>query len=91
MSYGDDNTWYVCSENIDVTLEKLEKVGKFFLEWFSSNFLKANADKCHLILSMDELFSINIDNEVIKNSNNKKLLGINLNNKLGFDTHVAKI
>ena len=38
----------------------------------------------------NEPFSINIDNEVIKNSN-KKLLGINLNNRLGFDTHVANI
>ena len=91
MSYADDKTPYVCSENIDVTLEKLEKVGKVLFEWFSNNFLKANADKCHLILSTDEPFSINIDNEVIKNSNNKKLLGINLNNRLGFDTHVASI
>ena len=51
-------------------------------------FLK---DKCHLVLSTGEPFSINIDNKVIKNSNNKKLLGINLNNKLGFDTHVINI
>ena len=42
-------------------------------------------------LSTDEPLSINIGNEVIKNSNNKKLLGINLNNRLGFDTHVANI
>ena len=76
MSYGDDNTPHLCSENIDVTLEK---VGKVLFQWFSNSFLKANADKCHLILSTDEPFSINIDNEVIKNSN-KKLLGINLNN-----------
>ena len=48
-------------------------------------------DKCHLILSTDEPFSINIDNEVITNSNNKKLLGINLNNRIGFDTRVANI
>ena len=54
-------------------------------------FLKANADKCNFILSTDETVSINIDNEVIKNSNNKKLLGINLNNRLGFDTHETNI
>ena len=41
--------------------------------------------------STDELVSINIDNEVIKNSNNKKLLAINLSNILGFDTHVANV
>ena len=91
MSLADDITPYVCSKNADVTLEKLEEVGKVLFKWFSKHFLKANANKCHLILSTDEPFSINIDNEVIKNSNNKKLLGINLNNRLGFDTHVANI
>ena len=53
---------YVHSENVDVTLEKLEEVGKVLFEWFSSNFLKTNANKCHLILSLNEPFSINIDN-----------------------------
>ena len=91
MSYADDNTPYVCSENVDVTLEKLEEVEKVLFKQFSNNFLKANADKCHLILSTDEPSSINVGNEVIKNSSNKKLLGINLNNRLGFDTHVANI
>ena len=81
----------MCSKNVDVTLEKLEEVGKVLFEWLSNNFLKANAHKCHLILTTDEPFSIDIDNDVIKNSNNKKLLGINLNNRLGFDTHVANI
>ena len=68
--------------------KKIEKVGKILFEWFSNNFLNVNADKFHLILSMDELVSININNEVIKNSNYKKLLVVNLNNRLGFDTHV---
>ena len=66
MSSADDNTPYVCSENADVTQEKLEEVGNVLFD-----FVKANADKCHLILSTDEPFSINKDNEVIKNSNNK--------------------
>ena len=91
MSYAEDSTPYVCSENIDVTLEKLEEVGKVLFEWFSNNFLKANADKCHLILSTDETFSFNVDNEVIKSRNNEKLLGINFNNRLGFDTHITNI
>ena len=91
ISYADDNTPYVCSENIDVVLEKLKEVGKALFECFSNNLLKTNPDQCYLILSTDEPFSIYIDKEVIKNSSNKKLLGINLNNRLGFDTHVANI
>ena len=84
----DHDTPYMCSEYVNVTLEKLEELGRVLFDWFSSNFLKAIADKCHLILSTDEPFSINIDNEVIKNSNDKKRLGINLKNELDFDTHV---
>ena len=91
MSYADDSTPYVCSKNVDVTPEKLKEVEKVLFEWFSNNFFKINADKCHFILSTDEPFSINIDNDVIKKSNKKKLLGINLNNRLGFDTHVKNI
>ena len=91
MSYADDNTPYMCSDSVGVTLGKLEEVGKVLFEWFSNIFLKANGDKCRLILSTDEPFSINIDNEVIKNSNNRKVLGINLNNSLGFDNHVINI
>ena len=81
----------MCSENVDVVLEKLEEAGKILFEWFSNNFLMADADKCHLILSTDKPFSIKIDNKVIENSNDKKLLGVNLNNKLGVDIHVTNI
>ena len=40
---------------------------------------------------MEESFSVNIDNEVIKNINDKKLLGCNLNNRLGFNINVTNI
>ena len=33
----------MCSENKDVTLEKLKEVGKKPFEWFSNKFLKASA------------------------------------------------
>ena len=36
MCYADDNTPYVCSGNVDVTLEKLEEVEKVLFEWFSN-------------------------------------------------------
>ena len=43
MRYVDDNTPYLCCENIDVFLEKLEKVGKILFGWVKNNFLKTNA------------------------------------------------
>ena len=56
-----------------------------------SYFLKANAEKRHLFLNTDEPFSINIDNAIIKNSNDKKLLRVSLNNRLGLDNQVTNI
>lgn len=53
------------SKNINFTLEKLQEGGKLLFEWFSNSFLKANADKCHLILKTCELFPINIDRSLI--------------------------
>ena len=56
------------SQNFDVTVKTPEKVGKTLFEWFSNNILKANAEKCYLVLSIYETLSVNIDNEVIKDS-----------------------
>ena len=49
VNYADDNTQHACSENIDMNLEKMQEVENTLSEWFSTNFLKTNADKCHLI------------------------------------------
>ena len=88
MNYADDKTLHVFSENVDVILENLVEIGRVLFQWFSNNFLKANVDKCHRILSTDEPF---IGHEVIKNSNDKELLKANLNNRLSFDIDEANI
>ena len=48
MSYADDNTPYVYSENVNVTQEELEDVEKVIFKWFSNNFFKG---KCWQISS----------------------------------------
>ena len=53
--------------------------------------MKANHNKCHLLLSSHEYANIQIANETIKSSTSKKLLGENIDNKLEFDKHVENI
>ena len=67
------------------------KYEEYFLNGFRTIFSKSNTDKYHLNLSMDETFSINTDKEAIKNSIYKKMLGVILNKRLGFDTHTTNI
>ena len=56
------------------------------------NFLNASLviseDKCHLIVSTDELTEIQIGDLSIKRSGSEKLLGVNIDSKLDFDCHV---
>ena len=53
--------------------------------------MKANHDKCYLILSTQESFNIQIANFTIKSCKGKKLLGVNLDKNLKFDIHVESI
>ena len=50
--------------------------------------MKGNTDKCHLTVSTDEPIEIRVGESLIKNSTCEKLLGIKIDNKLNFDTHV---
>ena len=53
--------------------------------------MKANHDKCHLLLSTQECFNIQITNFTIKSFKAKILLGINLGKNVKFDIHVDSI
>ena len=47
--------------------------------------MKANPDKCHILLRIQKEANFQIVNATIKYSRSKKLLGITLNNELKFD------
>ena len=88
-NYADDTTPYAYDLELDKVIESLEKnIDKLF-HWFSDNFLKANPDKCHLLINTDENIALKIKNEAIANSSNEKLLGILFSNELDFDEHVT--
>ena len=53
--------------------------------------MKANHDKCHLLLSKQEEANIQIANTTITCSQSEKILGIILDNPLKIDKHVENI
>ena len=53
-SYADDNTPYVSSDSIEDVIRILEHDSTKLFKWFSDNMMKANKDKCHLIVSSNE-------------------------------------
>ena len=50
--------------------------------------MKANEDKCYLIVSTNELTEIQIGDFTIKSSVSEKLVVVNIDSKLNFDCHV---
>ena len=87
-SYADDNTPYVSADTIDGVIKRLETASVKLLKWFAENQMKANQDKCHLIVSENENVSMHIGPFEIKNTNCEKLLGIKVDSRLNFNEHL---
>ena len=90
-SYADDNTPYNFDFNLDNVISNLEKSTNSLLNWFRENHMKANADKCHLLVSSDERCTAKIEDFSIKNSTEEKLLGVKFDSNLSFEGHVTSL
>ena len=53
--------------------------------------MKANADKCHLLLSTKEKITPNASNLKITNSNKEKLPCVTTDNHLKFESHIGSL
>ena len=60
-NYADDNTPYNFHFSLDNVISNLEKPTNSLLNWFRENHMKANADKCHLLVSSNESCTANIE------------------------------
>jgi hypothetical protein len=93
-NYADDTTIYACDKKLDNITHKLENDCHVALDWFADNYMKLNADKCHLLVigqRCDDPVTVRIGNADIVNSSEEKLLGIHIDSKLSFDHHVSKL
>ena len=60
-------------------------------QWFSNNGVKANAGKCHLLLSTKENLTASVSNFKIASSSKEKLLGVTIDNHLKFERHIESL
>ena len=93
-NYADDTTIYAWDKNLDNISHRLETDCSVALEWFADNFMKFNADKCHLLVlrqKCDDPVTIRIGNADVVNSSEEKLLGVQIDSRLSFDNHVSKL
>ena len=92
-NYADDTTIYACHLDLETVLNRLEHDTLLAMEWFDSNYMKLNNDKCHLLISgfKHQSHWIKAGEFKIWESAQEKLLGIKIDNKLSFNLHVSDI
>ena len=90
-SYADDTTIYTVKENKESVINTLETSSVILFKWFENNFMKANSDKSHLLLSCKQPSTVTIDDTFIESNVKEVLLGIIIDKDLKFDDHVNNL
>ena len=65
-SYADDRTPNCSYKNFEDVITCFERTADNLFTWFNNNEMKANADKCHLLLTTKEKLKARILNYTIK-------------------------
>ena len=92
-NYADDTTIFVCGTELDPILKSLEKDASLLTSWFANNYMKMNGDKSHLLMfgNKSAEATVNISRSSIKESDEEKLLGVTIDKKLNFKSHVNSL
>ena len=84
-NFADDNTLYVCDQDITNVLRRLKKDLDVVVNWFSSNGMVANPDKFKVIFpGSQNVISINIGPLQLKSTEEVILLGVKIDSQLSF-------
>ena len=84
-NYADDTTLYACEKKLYDVQRKLKCESLILFEWFHDNYLRANSDKSHVMLTTGNKQKINVKGSRISNEKIVKLLGVTVDNKLSFE------
>ena len=90
-NYADDNTPYSTGNGIHNIISDLGQASGILSKWFIDNYLKANPDKYHVLLSKTSETQLIVENIPIVSKSCEKLLGIKIDQKLSFGPHVDSL
>ena len=81
---------YSSDKNANIVIGRLRHDFAIISEWFYENYTVLNADKCHfLTVGFNEPFSVfSFNDTTVENASEEKMLGIVIDNKLNFRSHL---
>ena len=90
-SYANGNTPSANSNNLDALINKLEESTNNLFQWFRNNHMKANADKCHLLVTGNYEVSGNINEFKTESSKKEKVVVTSIGTTLSFEHHYISL
>ena len=95
IQFADDTTLFYADRNLDVLKCCVEHDLKIILDWFRANSLTLNVQKTNYLLfapyKRRYAVYLNIDNVIIKPSNNTKFLGVIVDDNLEWTQRVKNV
>ena len=93
-NFADDTTLYSCSTSLDDATIRLENDLQKLLTWFTENGMRANPSKFQMMFlghKHANKLCLNVNGQFILQNEEVKLLGVKIDRKLTFETHVKEI
>ena len=87
-SHVDNNAPYVTAKNLYEIIKSLEEDSIKLFQWFADKQIKANHDKCHLLVTGKKDVTISARGFKIKNTECEKLFGIKIDGGLKFENYL---
>ena len=88
VNYAGDTLPYSATECV---IEKLRHLSSSLFKWYSSNCMKVNGGKSHIVMSGKQMMIANIFNNELASQSVEELLGIDIDSALTFESHINKI
>ena len=92
-NFAYDTTFFACDKDLKTLITRLKHDSNLAIEWFESNYVKQNQDKCHLLVSgyKHENIWARIGEVKIWESSKQKLLGVVIDRDLSFNEYVSSL
>ena len=92
-NFADDIIIYLCDSKVKSVIESLEQDATELSTWYPENCEKLNVNKCHLMIfgEKNNKVRLHTGEAVIEESDKETLIGITLDRKLSFKTHVQSL
>ena len=87
-NYADDSTPFSAKPDHKSVVQELELSSSILFTWLRNNYMKANTDKSHHLLSGNSNLTANIDGNVIESEETQVLLGITIDSNLSINKHI---